>query len=86
MGAAPDLYRWVSLAEAAKRLPMADPRARALLREAKLVRWIDGRECVWLEDLVKLGQETRKASTPSKTRSQKPGRRADEPRDEDLLP
>ena len=46
-----DLHRWVSLENAARRLPIRRADARALLRQAGLVQRIAGRQVVWLADV-----------------------------------
>ncbi|MEO1715744.1 MAG: hypothetical protein AAFR76_01420 [Planctomycetota bacterium] len=47
----PDPYRWISIDEAIRRIPLRDSSARALLKERGLVHVIGGREVVWLDDL-----------------------------------
>ena len=70
MAAAPDLYRYVDLASAAKRLGIRRKSAVAWLESLGVVRVIGGRRRVWLADL----QPERLAELEA-ARKEKPARR-----------
>ena len=64
-----DMARYVSVAEAARRLGVRGSEARAYLRRRGLIRRICGRPRVWLADLAELDDDSATPTSTTKTTS-----------------